>query len=360
VKQRWRWGVPHVDHQVDRHGHARWWYRRGKGPRLASLPMPGTPDFLAAWQSADKAAEAGAKLAAMPLGATRTKPGTLSAALVAYYVSPAWTTDLAEGSRNMRRPILEKLRNGYGDAQMRELQRKHIQALIGKLKPNAQKNWMKALRGFCKFALAAGLVDIDPTQGVVKDKAAKSDGHIAWTEASVATYRAHHALGTRERLALEIMLNLGVRRSDAYRIGPGDIKAGWLMDFVPQKTARTTGKKLSLPIRPELAAAIAAMSVVSTATYLVTDHGKPFASEASFGNWMRKAYDAAGLPDCANHGLRKLAAIRLALAGCTAPELCKVFGWSTLAQAQVYIDQADQMRMAEQAMARLDAIKPGT
>jgi hypothetical protein len=48
----------------------------------------------------------------------------------------------------MRRPILEKLRNGYGDAPMRELQRKHIQALIGKLKPNAQKNWMKALRGF--------------------------------------------------------------------------------------------------------------------------------------------------------------------------------------------------------------------
>jgi hypothetical protein len=123
---------------------------------------------------------------------------------------------------------------------------------------------------------------------------------------------------------------------------------------------RSARSWLSLPIRPELAAAIAAMSVVSTATYLVTDHGKPFASEASFGNWMRKAYDAAGLPDCANHGLRKLAAIRLALAGCTAPELCKVFGWSTLAQAQVYIDQADQMQMAEQAMARLDAIKPGT
>jgi hypothetical protein len=57
--------------------------------------------------------------------------------------------------------------------------------------------------------------------------------------------------------------------------------------------------------------------------------------------------------------LRKVAAIRLALAGCTVPELCKVFG-CTPAQAQVYVDKADQIRMADQAMARLDAPKTRT
>lgn len=125
------------------------------------------------------------------------------------------------------------------------------------------------------------------------------------------------------------MVNLGLRRSDAYRVGPNDIRGGYLIDFEPKKTARTTGVKLTLKIRPELAEAIAAMKVVGTGAYLTTDKGKgqPFKSEASFGNWMRKAYDAAGVDDLS----RKLAAIRLALAGCSGAQLCKVFGWKTTA-----------------------------
>jgi integrase len=357
VKKRWRWGVPHVDHQVDRHGHARWWYRRGKGARLAVLPMPGTPHFLAAWKAADEAAERG--LAAMPvvLGAGRTRPGSFSAALVAYYASTAWTIGLAEGSREWRRRILEKLRADFGTEPLSQLQRKHIQALMRKLKPNAQKNLSTTLKHFFKFALSIDLIDADPMVGVARDKAERSDGHIAWTEDDLAKFRAHWPLGTRQRLAVEIMVNLGLRRSDACRIGPHDVRGGRLVDFEPKKTSRTTGKKLTIPVRPELAEAIAAMNLVSTRTYLVTDKGRgePFKTEQSFGSWMRKTYDAAGLPDCANHGLRKLAAIRLALAGCSAPQLCNVFGWSTLEQAQVYIDQAEQILMADQAMARLEA-----
>lgn len=353
VKKRWRWGVPHIDHQVDRHGHPHWWYRRRKEKRIAALPMPGTPDFLGAWEAADRVATMGAEIK-LPLGTVRTRPGSLSAALVAYYMSGDWTTALAPSSQEMRRPILEKLRAKYGTEPFAELKREHIQKWFKTLKPNAQKNWMKAIRGLVKFALKAGLLEVDPTAGVVRDKPARSDGHIAWTEDEVAVYRAHHALGTRERLAIELMLNLGVRRSDACRIGPGDIKGGWLTDFVPKKTARTTGQKLNLPIRRELAEAIAAMTVVGSKAFLLTDHGKSFASEASFGNWMRHAYDAAGLPDCASHGLRKLAAIRLAFAGCSAVELMKVFGWRTMAQAQIYVEQADQMRMSQQAMNKLD------
>jgi hypothetical protein len=41
-------------------------------------------------------------------------------------------------------------------------------------------------------------------------------------------------------------------------------------------------------------------------------------------------------------------------------EICKVCGRKTLAQAQVYIDQADEMRLSDQAMAKLEATKTGT
>ena len=216
--------------------------------------MPGTPDFATAWDAAHRVAEAGEKMLGAPaLGARRTKAGSLSAALVLYYASTAWNDGLSAASRKMRRPILEKLRNDYGDAPLHELQRKHIQALFKRLKPNAQKNWMKALRGLMKFALSTDLVDVDPTQGVVKDKAERGTGFIAWTEDDLAKYRERWPLGTRQRLAVEVMVNLGLRRSDACRIGPNDIKGGRLTDFEPQKTKGTTGVKLTLPIHPELA-----------------------------------------------------------------------------------------------------------
>jgi integrase len=351
VKKRYRWGVQHVDRIVDRHGHERFYYRRDKGLRTP-LPAWGSAEWLPAWTAAHQAAESGIKLAGS-IGASSTMPGSLSAALVAYYVSNQWTKDLAEGSRAMRRPILEKMREQCGNAPIRDLQRAHIQPLIDRLKPNAQKNWMKALRGFLKFCLSTELIKTDPTQGVVKAKAERSDGHLAWTEDNLEQFRSHFALGTRERLAIELMVNLGVRRSDCCRLGPSDFKGGWLRDFTPKKTARTSGVKINLPVHPELAAAIAAMAVVSTGAYLVTDHGRPFASEASFGMWMRRACDRAGLTEVSSHGLRKLAAIRLAFAGASINDLMKMFGWRTPAQAQLYIDQADAMRVAADAMARL-------
>jgi integrase len=255
----------------------------------------------------------------------------------------------------MRRPILEKLRAEFGDAPLKELRREHVQALLNRLKPNAQKNWTKALTGLVKFALKEGLITTSPMAGVVKDRAPITGGLRAWTEDHLAKFRAHYPLGTRERLAVEIMVNTGVRRSDACRIGPGDIKGGWLRDFEAKKTARTTGVKINVPVRPELASALAAMKTVSTQAFLVTSKGQPFKTEESFGEWMREVYNAAGLPDVVNHGLRKLAAIRLAFAGVDVWGLMKVFGWKTVAQAQVYVDQADAMRMAGQAFDKLEA-----
>lgn len=351
VRKRWRWGVPHVDYFVDSLGRQRWYYRRRGEKRGPALPDFGTAGFLTAWKAAHEAAETGLPPVA---GVSRSKPGTLSAAIALYYASSAWN-ELAPGSQKFRRLILEKFRAEFGDGRLKGLQRGHIQALMKRHKPNVQKNWGKALGGLLRFAVATELIDVNPMDGVVKDKATRTDGHIAWTEENLAAYRAHWPLGTTQRIAVELMVNLGVRRSDACRIGPSDIRNGYLVDFMPKKTARTTKQKLTLPIRRELSDAIAAMSVVSTAAYVVTAYGRPFTSEDSFGNWMRTACDAAGLPVCTSHGLRKLAAIRLALAGCSAMELCKVFGWKTLAVAQVYVDQADQMRMAEQAMARLEA-----
>jgi hypothetical protein len=51
--------------------------------------------------------------------------------------------------------------------------------------------------------------------------------------------------------------------------------------------------------------------------------------------------------------LRKASAVRHALNGATAPELMAWHGWKTIGEAQRYIEEANRIRLAESAGARL-------
>ncbi len=72
----------HVDHFVCRHGHSRYYFRRGKGPRIALPGKPGTPEFMAAYQKA-LAGGVAAKSAKRP----SLTAGTFNALVRDYYQS---------------------------------------------------------------------------------------------------------------------------------------------------------------------------------------------------------------------------------------------------------------------------------
>lgn len=102
-------------------------------------------------------------------------------------------------------------------------------------------------------------------------------------------------------------------------------------------------------------------------TFLLNEYGRPFASAAVFGNKFADWCRQAGLQgvECEDgrvrsyraHGLRKAACVALAHAGCTGPEIMAVSGHSSLAQVQVYIEAAEQIRMVDAALAKRVAIK---
>ena len=54
------------------------------------------------------------------------------------------------------------------------------------------------------------------------------------------------------------------------------------------------------------------------------------------------------------HGLRKAACTALAHAGCTGPQIMAISGHSSLAQVQIYIQEAEQGRMADAAIEKLE------
>jgi integrase len=86
-------------------------------------------------------------------------------------------------------------------------------------------------------------------------------------------------------------------------------------------------------------------------TFICGERGLPLTKE-SFGNLFRKACTAAGVAKSA-HGIRKLAATRIAEAGATVAELEAIFGWTGGTMASLYTKTVDRTRLARQGMERL-------
>jgi integrase len=128
--------------------------------------------------------------------------------------------------------------------------------------------------------------------------------------------------------------------------------SGSKIGVVQQKT----GAKLTIELHSALSAILDA-APRQHVTVLNTEFGRPF-TVSGYGNWLRDAIEAAGLPlDCKPHGLRKAAGRRLAEAGCTAHEIMSVLGHKTLAEAERYTREADQARLARSGVVKLEARK---
>jgi integrase len=353
--------LKYIQYFADEYGERHYFRRRG----FKTRPLPGLPGsaaFMAAY------AEALAECKAIEVGAKRSAPNSIDAVIAAYLKDDAFTKALAPETQRMRRNILDRFRTQHGGKSVTTLQHRHIVAMLEKKKPYAQKNWLKTLRGLMLFAVKENYRADDPTATAKAAKPpVKSKGHMTWGDEQIAAYRERHAFGTSARLAIELMLNIAARRGDAHKLGVQHIRAGKL-EWYPHKTIRSTGKKLSIRILPALQTAIDAMPPRDTAlAFLLNDYRKPFASAAAFGNKFADWCKQAGLKPvvCADgrtrayraHGLRKAACKALAHAGCTAPQIMAVSGHSSLAQVQVYLDEVEQVRLAEDAIALLEARK---
>jgi hypothetical protein len=181
----------------DRHGRMRDYFRR---PGCKAIPLPGLPcsaEYIEAYQ----AALAGVPVLTREVGASCTQPGTINAAIVAYYKHPMFTEALAPATQTMRPNVLERFRAEHGDKRLSLLQRIHIVKLLERMKPHAQKNWLNTLRGLMAFAVANGLRADDPSEGVKPLRVATSVGHMTWLEPQITVPRASQARHRRTACA---------------------------------------------------------------------------------------------------------------------------------------------------------------
>ena len=325
----------------DRHG--KWRLRfRAKGRQTYYFKhKPGTEEFRLELEAC-RAGESAPKVRT----AMRMKPGTVSALIGLYYGTPEFT-GLGELTRYQYRKVLERFREAHGDKRVASLQRKHIKAILGGMsaKPTAANNLLDRLRGLMGLALDEEWIRVDPTHGIKPFKI-KSTGYHSWTEDEIAKYETRHPIGTKARLALDLLLYTTQRRSDGITLGKQHVRGNKIV-LVQKKT----GTSLELVLLPELRRSIDAASragVTGDLTFLVTSKGLPFTGNG-FGNKMREWCDEAELTHCSAHGLRKAGARRMAEAGKSNPQIKSVTGHKTDKEVTTYVAAASQKRLAETA-----------
>jgi integrase len=325
---------------VDDDGRAHHYFRRAGFPRVRLPGLVGSADFMSAY-----AAALGSE--PEPIGASRSKAGSVSAAIASYYTSESFKA-LAPSSQVVRKAVLERFRREHGDKQIAAMPKKFIRALLDAMTPSAARNVFKAIRALVRHCIddGVGMLKDDPTLGV-KLRPLKSDGFHSWSEEEIAQFERHHPIGSRERLAFALGLYSGQRRSDVIRMGRQHTKDG-VLHVKQQKT----GAALAIPLHAELQAVLDTVPG-NQLTFLVTRFGKPF-EPASLTQFFAKACKDAGLsPACTFHGLRKAACRRLAEVGCNVLEIASISGHKTLSEVKRYTDAADQARLARNAMARV-------
>jgi integrase len=337
---------PFVELWRDRHGKVRVYFRKDRGPRI---PLPVTissEEFALAYQAALLGQ-------AKPVRDrfVRAAPGTI-AALIALYMKSAQYIGLRETSKAGYISRLDALRVEHGHRTIAGLSRERI--ITGILQPYANRpgaalDTLKKLRILIRHAINIGWLKHDPSFGIKRPKIQRIR---SWTEEEIATYRNKWPLGTKQRLAFELFLNTGQRRSDVVRMAWPHITPQNKISVVQQKT----GRRLLIPLHRDLLTMLAAARREHV-SILTTMYGKPFTVDG-FSQWMRAAIGDAELPlECQPHGLRKATGRRLAEAGATAKMIMSILGHTTLAEAERYTEEADQAGLAEDAVIKLEGHK---
>lgn len=328
---------PYVQKEVTRHGKTVWYFRRGKERRIRLPGVFGSKEFNAAYD----AALAGGKVEKR----TEAPRSTLRWLVDQYYQSGRFDKLRPNTQRNQRLALEKACENGR-DLNFAAIDEADIRAAMVRRErtPTMALEYVRTMRALLKFAKDSGWITVNPAEGV-KVSPPKTDGFHTWTVEEVARYQERHPVGTQARLALDIMLYTGLRRSDAIIFGRQHVKDGRMKIRAGKNNA-----EIEIPVLPPLAESIAATKI-GDMMFLMNTRGRPW-KNISFGYWFAARCDEAGVPGRA-HGLRKAGATIAANNGATPFELTAMYGWSSTKVAEIYTKKADKVRLAERAANKL-------
>lgn len=327
-----KWLPDNVTEWKDRHGKKRYRFRK-KGFKTHNFTaQPGTEEFRKELAQARQAR----------LGEERAAPFTYDELIESYYRSAKWQA-MKPSSQRTYRGIIERFRAANGAKDVRAITTAAIDAKLGTMRetPAAANNLRKTLKRLHRHAIKLGWRADNPVEHTDGYRT-NPEGWHCWTDREIHQFRETWPLGTRERLAMELLLDTALRESDAVTVGRQHRKGNELHLHHGKNDSATV-----IEIGADLAEAMNTFDS-GNMTYLATQYGRPFTPKG-FYNWFKRACVKAALPHCSPHGLRKARSRILAESGATPLEGRAVTGHKTDKMFAHYAASANQREMARQA-----------
>jgi integrase len=335
--------LKYINEYRDRHGKLRRYFRRPGGRAIPLPGLPGSIEFMAAYQAAL------AIVSPPPPSSKHVIADSLAAAAAGYLRSPDFA-NLSPSSQYSYRTALKPILDAHGHRLIRDLTNvaaRHVIEEIGATRPGMANLTRAVLSKIAAYSIEIGLRTDNPFAGL---KRYRLGTYHTWTDAEIAQFERRWPLGTRERLAFALLLYTGQRGGDVVKMLRSDIVDGRIR-VAQDKARKGTTNELMIPIHAALARALQAGPVVGM-THIITDgRGRPL---RALTDLIERAVKLAGLPArCVAHGLRKAALRRLAEHGSTTKEIAAVSGHRSLAEIERYTARADQAGLAQAAIAKL-------
>jgi integrase len=331
--------LKYVNEYTDNTGRTRRYFRRN-GKQLGPLPgIVGSEEFMEAYR--------GYLTKQPPTKPKSALPADSLAAFIQNFYTSRMFTDLKPATRAAYRAALDPVIKANGSRLGTDMTAEHAEKIISRIgdtRPGMGNLTRAAMRRVFKLAVKEKRRPDNPFLGI---ESYSVGSHHSWTEAELRQYEAFWRLGTRERLAYDLLLYTTQRVGDVAKMKRADMADGWI-HVVQQKT----GAELWVPVFPQLVRSLAAYPVAGMT--LIGDPAGRQIKRATLSGLIRGAVKKAGLPSiCVPHGLRKAGMRRLAEGGATAKQIASMSGHKTLKEIENYTKAADQKMLARDAMLKM-------
>lgn len=308
-------------------------------PHFSIKGVPGSKEFIASYQDAIPKALKEQAFREVQRFNTH-KIGWL----VEQYQESAAFAELAKYTQRNKRHSLKIITEEFGRFPYNRLQKSHVTGHMEKLSdtPSMANRFLYDFRGLIEWAIDRGYIKENVTN-FIKALTYKTQPHKAWSEWEMTRFAIEFDYSTQERLAFELLSNLGARTGDIIRLGAHNV-TGHRLQYKSQKT----GVEVTVIMSEDLRKAIAARQF-SGLTFLVGPQTKkPFPTYQHFSDWFQKRARRLGIRKPI-HGIRKTVACRQLEGGANVPQAMATQGWTSAATLIAYARDMDREKIGIEA-----------
>ena len=304
-------------------------------PYIPIEGSPGSPQFMASYQTG---VIQGLKQRAYTEVKTFNKHKI--GWLIEQYEDSAAFNELSKWTKRNKRQSTKVICSVFGQMRYCDLQKQHVTGQMEAMKhtPSMANRFMYDFRALINWAIDQGFVKENILQ-FIKALAYKQQPHKAWTDWEMTRFAMEFDYNTQERLAFELLSNLGARTGDIIRIGAHNV-TGNRLHYKSEKT----GIDVTIIMSEDLQKAIAARQFSGLTFVVQPNKKKPFPDYKQFSNWFQQRARRLGIRKPI-HGIRKTVACRQLEGGANVPQAMATQGWISPATVLAYARDMDREKI---------------